>query len=101
MQNRYTGDVGDFGKYALLKALTGTDFRLGVMWCLNPAKELNADGRFTNYAKLKPCIHVLYKKLSRILQNSERSVSAVETAQILLSGTVPTENSVQPMAGVI
>ena len=30
MQNSYVGDIGDFGKYALLNALAGDELRLGV-----------------------------------------------------------------------
>lgn len=41
MQNRYVGDVGDFGKYHLLKALCRGDdgkaaLSLGVVWYLVP-----------------------------------------------------------------
>jgi hypothetical protein len=39
MQHRYVGDVGDFGKYFLLKRLTLTDLNLGIVWCLNEFKE--------------------------------------------------------------
>lgn len=55
MQHRYTADVGDFGKFGLLNALSGNVLRLGVMWYLNLAEEPNADGRFTNYAQLQTC----------------------------------------------
>lgn len=88
MQNRYTADVGDFGKYALLNALTGTDLRLGVMWYLNSAEESNADGGFTDYAELKPCDQALHEKLARILRNATRSVSGVEAGGILPSRTL-------------
>jgi hypothetical protein len=88
MQNRYTGDVGDFGKFALLSALSGTDLTLGVMWYLNEAEEANSDGRFTKYEQLRPCADVLYAKLSLILQNPTRCLSAVEAGQILPSRTL-------------
>lgn len=88
MQNRYTADVGDFGKYALLNALTGTDLRLGVMWYLNSAEESNADGGFTDYAELKSCDQALYEKLVPILRNSTRNLSEVEAREILPSGTL-------------
>jgi hypothetical protein len=88
MQNRYTGDVGDFSKFALLSALCGTDLRLGVMWYLNEAEEANSDGQFTKYEKLRPCAEVLHNKLSLILQNPTRSLSAVETGQILPPSTL-------------
>ena len=38
MQDRFVGDIGDFGKYGLLRALTGTypeaepRLSLGVVW---------------------------------------------------------------------
>jgi hypothetical protein len=88
MQNRYVADVGDFGKFALLNALAGTDLRLGVMWYLNSAEETNADGRFTNYADLKSCDPTLYENLLYMLQNSTRTLSEVETTPILPSGTL-------------
>ena len=44
MQDRYVGDVGDFGKYGLLRALCGGDLTLGVVWYLYPDEEANNDG---------------------------------------------------------
>ena len=32
MQNRYAGDVGDFGKLGLLRQLTSTRLDIGVNW---------------------------------------------------------------------
>ena len=32
MQDRYAGDIGDFGKFALLKALSSAGFKIGVNW---------------------------------------------------------------------
>ena len=49
MQNRYVGDIGDYGKYSLLKALAGSDLSLGILWYLNEAEEENGDGRYTTY----------------------------------------------------
>jgi hypothetical protein len=35
MQDRYVGDVGDFGKYGLLDFISSeTKLKLGVNWCL-------------------------------------------------------------------
>lgn len=47
MQDRYTGDIGDFVKYALLRHLA-RDRRLGIAWYLYP-DEANGDGRHTAY----------------------------------------------------
>jgi len=54
MQNRYTADIGDFGKYGLLRALCstvddGSKLRLGVVWYLVPDESHNADGKFIQY----------------------------------------------------
>ena len=43
---RYVGDVGDFVKYALLRAIRGTK-RLGVAWYLHPNAGPAGDGRHT------------------------------------------------------
>jgi hypothetical protein len=88
MQNRYVADVGDFGKFALLNALTGTDLRLGVMWYLNSVEESNADGGFTAYPNLRQCDPGLYEKLARILKHSKRNLSEIETRGILPPKTI-------------
>ena len=60
MQNRYTGDVGDFGKYGLLRALClpegdrGPALRLGVVWYLTSDESHNNDGRHIGYLEPTP-----------------------------------------------
>ncbi len=55
MQNRYTGDVGDFGKYGLLRALCSDDgkrkLKLGVNWYLVPDMGNPGDGGFIDYVQ--------------------------------------------------
>ena len=34
MQNRYTGDIGDFGKLGLLRVLQESGLTIGVNWYL-------------------------------------------------------------------
>lgn len=48
MQDRYVGDLGDFVKYGLLRAICGTK-RLGVAWYLHPDAGPAGDGRHTAY----------------------------------------------------
>ena len=48
MQDRYVGDVGDFVKYGLLRAIRRTK-RLGVAWYLHPNAGPAGDGRHTAY----------------------------------------------------
>jgi hypothetical protein len=49
VQNRYAGDVGDYVKFGLLRALTGADdepaLSLGVMWYLTADEDHNQDGK--------------------------------------------------------
>ncbi len=49
MQDRYVGDVGDFGKYGLLRALSGpfkseAVLSLGMVWYLVPDQGNGGDG---------------------------------------------------------
>jgi len=82
MQNRYAGDIGDFGKYALLKALAGENLRLGVVWYLNTSEEDNRDGSRVNYEHLRHCDPWLHDALAE-LRRSNRSVHTVKAAGLL------------------
>ena len=68
MQDRYTGDVGDFGKYGLLRALVGihpagSSRSLGVVWYVTDAEiedvDPQGDGRHLSYleqpARFREC----------------------------------------------
>jgi hypothetical protein len=108
MQDRYTGDVGDFGKYGLLRALCRPDIRpqlkLGVVWYLVPSEIHNEDGKHINYLqaltkastrRLRTCDPTLYEGLRKLLINDRneivtknRRVAAIETSDLLPQGTV-------------
>lgn len=49
MQNRYTGDIGDFSKLGLLRALRNADLSIGLNWYLTPDETHNSDGRHVSY----------------------------------------------------
>ena len=102
MQNRYTGDLGDFGKYGLLRALTRTEekgpspIRLGVVWYLTPDEENNQDGRQTRYLEpdnrrsktFTECDEELYQALRSIVRDENRRVGAIQDHQLLPQETV-------------
>ena len=103
MQDRYTGDVGDFGKYRLLRHLCGhlsdtQALRLGIVWYLAPDETHNKDGGHTEYldksAKndrmFRACDPELYDTLSRIVSEKEngRRVARVQEAPIFAQDTV-------------
>ena len=49
MQDRYTGDIGDFGKLGLLRQLTSTGLSIGVNWYRTPDETHNSDGLHIDY----------------------------------------------------
>ncbi len=95
MQNRYVGDIGDFGKYGLLREIfgrpgipgTGCGLSLGIVWYLNQG-ESNNDGKFTDYANLKDYDSGLYNTLQRLIATNQRNVSAVRQSKILPKNTL-------------
>ena len=103
MQDRYVGDIGDFGKYGLLKALClhcdasrRPELSLGVVWYLVPDETHNGDGKLTRYldrtsrnlALYPDCDPTLYDALSEMVFGSERHVRAVRLKGVLPSSTV-------------
>jgi len=49
MKNQYFGDVGDYGKYGLLKFLAEHDVKIAVNWYLTEDDDRPGDGKFTKY----------------------------------------------------
>ena len=105
MQDRYTGDVGDFGKYGMLRRLCGLrdgaePLKLGVVW-YRPNAELIAsesvpDGRHIAYLcpkqenvgekqkqEYRCCDPPLYDGLREIVKRCDRRIEAVEETDLL------------------
>lgn len=97
MQNRYVGDVGDYGKYGLLRALCNprTRLRLGVVWYLVPNERKGGDGRLVGYLsrnsrkdeELAVCDPALFRVLGEIVRRGSRDVRAVRARAVLPAGT--------------
>ena len=97
MQDRYFGDIGDFAKYGLLRAVTTGEppLRLAVLWYLVPDESHNDDGRHVDYleptpanlARFRDCDPELYDKLGDLVRAGQRSVSAVAEHSLLPPGT--------------
>ena len=50
MKNQYVGDIGDYGKYGLLRFLAERGIQIGVNWYLTKdEKNKLGDGKFTDY----------------------------------------------------
>ena len=119
MQDRYAGDVGDFGKYGLLRFLCGQreiseespssapNLRLGVVWYLYPDECGNADGKHITYLMLgrrdheafRACDPDLYDSLRRLIEPENRNVAAVQRSMILPVDTVYYDTSLSYFPG--
>lgn len=91
MQNRYFGDVGDFGKYGLLRKLCGVtsdgpQLSLGVVWYLVPDEGHNDDGKHISYLQrpaYRSCDPCLFDGLKLLLDDGQRSVSKIQRSDLL------------------
>ena len=111
MQNRYVGDVADFGKHGLLRFLSGmTDptvpklpLRLGLVWYMFPderhgadRKKINGDGGHIGYleqtegnsGRFGLCDPPLWEKLRNLVCEGRRCVHCAQGAGILPNDTL-------------
>jgi len=86
MQNRYVGDIGDYVKFAMLRALSPGS-RLGVAWWLCEDEAHNQDGRHISYlASPEKWRHLdpeLFDGLKKIVDREIRDVKLIEDANFL------------------
>ena len=103
MQDRYAGDVGDFGKFGLLRHLCGETaddkhltLKPGVIWHRVADEAHNADGCHICYLQKNPvndrrfgaCDKTLYDALARmVFKDHDRSITALERADLLPNAT--------------
>ena len=98
MQNRYVGDLGDFGKFGLLRALCASGegenrgpLSLGVVWYLVPDEGHNSDGKFIQFLEpsaqnqqhFRFCDPALYDALREIVTSGARNVTSVRNGGVL------------------
>lgn len=97
MKNQYTGDVNDFCKYGLLRALTAHGkCRATVAWMLTP-DDASADGRKLGYLRSPDRWRWrdpdLFDALRLIVSDGQpRTVAAVEAAGVLPGARFVTEH---------
>lgn len=106
MQDRYAGDIGDFGKIALLNELQKQGLSIGVNWYRTESLPFEIksngsykqnDGRYCISPDLRECDPELADKLTRIAADDDRSVLALEQADLIPGAvyyrdTVPRES---------
>ena len=102
MQDKFALDIGDFGKYGLLRWLCGVTsderrVRLGVVWYYvsaqgqlpslgNTFKYLSTPGQHEQ--RLIQCDRELYGILQNLINSGQRSVKAIQSSGALPDGTV-------------
>ena len=87
MKNQYVGDIGDYGKYALLRSLIAKGYSMGVNWYLTPNDD-KTDGKFIDYLKKESdsLDEKLFRKLKDLFitdDNKNRNITTVEESGIL------------------
>ena len=86
MQNRYAGDIGDYSKLGLLRALHSAGFSIGLNWYLTPDETHNSDGRHVKYLdqdEYRECDTELWLGLRDIVKSNKRKVRHMENDGIL------------------
>ena len=91
MQDRYAGDVGDYGKIGLLKCLEKHGFIIGVNWYRIAPLEIEKkkdgtyihdDGKYLIPDNIKECDPALAEVLTKIAKNN-RSVEAIQNEKLI------------------
>jgi len=84
MQDRFVGDVGDFGKLLLLRSLTSTtNLRLSVLWYRTPDETHDNAGKHTNLKKLEHLDPPLAQALYAVTASGSRTIERLESLGLL------------------
>lgn len=86
MQNKYAGDIGDYLKLGILRALS-PGRKLGVAWWLHPDGGPVGDGQHTKYLDAglawRPYDPPLFDHLREIVSSGRRAVAALQDERLL------------------
>ena len=86
MKNQYVGDVNDYRKYGLLRAVGRAGLTIRVAWMLTPNDD-RTDGKRTIYLddphKWRDCDHELYDQLRAWVSRKQRDVRLIEQSHLL------------------
>lgn len=87
MQDRYAGDVGDFGKLGMLRQIADTGLKIGINWyhTYKPEENVKDDGKHVGYFNNKlfwNCDRQLLQSL-RVVAEGNRSIAALEEENLI------------------
>ncbi len=89
MKNQYVADVGDYGKYSLLRYLAQNSIRIGINWYLTKSDDTN-DGKHISYLnkqayrKYDP---VVFDGMKELIDKKKRDVKEVEKLGLIPGAT--------------
>lgn len=86
MQDRYAGDIGDYGKFGLLKELQRQGFCIGINWYRTEtgALEKKEDGKYSIPESMMKCDPPLAEALIEIHgRKADRSVAALQAKNLI------------------
>lgn len=101
MKDQYVGDVKDYFKYGLLRALNGNGLPLLVCWMLTPP-DGRTHGSKTAYLHGRQFRHVdpeLHDALDELVGSGDRRVAAIEASSLLRAGYVRTVAEARAVEG--
>ena len=92
MKNQYFGDVGDYGKYGLLRTFAQNGISIAVNWYLTDNvsdTDGSSDGKFTQYLQDEKnkgkCPEVFAVLYSAVIEQKRRDVSFIENSDVIPS----------------
>lgn len=88
MQNRYVGDVGDFGKLGMLRCIEQYGVKIGVNWYLVEDESHNQDGKHIGYLRNNKFVGFddeLHSALASLIMNDNRTINQLEKLGLLQS----------------
>lgn len=85
MKNQYIGDIGDYGKYGLLRFIAERGIKVGVNWYLTK-NDGSSDGKITNYLnnpKEADYNGEIFGALKKVADRQDKSVYDIEKADLI------------------
>lgn len=85
MKNQYFGDVGDYGKYAMLRYLAKDGIKIAVNWYLTMDDGSN-DGKFTSYLEKEEMRRYdpeLFDVLKEMVASGNRNISSFSERAVI------------------
>lgn len=85
MKNQYIGDIGDYGKYGLLRFLKDSGIETGINWYLTP-NDGTTDGKYRDYLhdeRMRIYDPEIFDAMKRIAFQDDKSITQVEQEKFL------------------